>query len=77
MVAGLMNRALIAIMRRWPECRLAYQSHDGAKLVFPETTECWPEIRGLVEHIMDVSGHRVTFTATWGRIWADGRKEHL
>lgn len=76
-VASRMNRTLIAITRRWSECRLAYQSHDGAKLVFPESVECWPEIRDIVESVWEINGHRVKATATWGRIWADGRKEPL
>jgi DNA polymerase I-like protein with 3'-5' exonuclease and polymerase domains len=75
--AGIMNRALRVVIERWPTCRLAYQTHDGAKMVFPETVECWPEVRELVEQEYEINGHTMRFTATWGRQWSDGGKESL
>jgi DNA polymerase-1 len=76
-VASLMNRALGAIDKRWPESVLGYQSHDGAKIAFPERVECWPEIRELVETNLTVNGYTIKLSATWSRVWSDGHKEEL
>lgn len=77
-VASQMNRTIIAIKRRWPESRLGFQSHDGYYGCFPETTDCWPEIRGIVEREWQVTEGRSIFsTAEFERINSDGTHEGL
>ena len=77
-VAGMMNRTIIAIKARWPESRLAFQAHDGLTMVFPEATEAWPEVRGLVEREWVAGeGRTVISTAEYEKIYSDGTKEHL
>lgn len=77
-VASMMNRAIIAIKQRWPESRLAFQAHDGWYGLFPETTDPWPELRGLVEREWDCgNGRSIVSTADFERITADGHHEAL
>lgn len=77
-VASMMNRTIIAIKQRWPESRLAFQAHDGWYGVFPETTNPWPELRGIVEREWGCgNGRSVVSTADFERITVDGKHEVL
>lgn len=78
MVAGMMNRTIIAIKRRWKHSRLCYQAHDGLLCTFPEIVNPWPEIREIVEKDWDLGNGRVIrSTADWGRIRDDGSHEEV
>lgn len=77
-VAGMMNRTIIAIKARWPECRLAFQAHDGLTMVFPERVDPWPDLKEIVEKTWDMAnGRSVQSVAEYDRVWSDGKKEHL
>ncbi len=76
-VADMMNLTLIAVKRQWPEARLAYQSHDGAQWVFPDSVKCFPFIRRIVEREWEVAGAKVVSTAGWSVIHDNGQKEEL
>jgi DNA polymerase I-like protein with 3'-5' exonuclease and polymerase domains len=78
MVADIMNLTIIAIKRRWPCSRLAFQAHDGHLSVWPESVNPWLEIREVVERVWDVGdGRQVKSTADWERINSDGTHEEL
>jgi hypothetical protein len=64
-VALEMNRTLLAIHDRWAESSLGWQSHDGAILRFPVTSNPWPEIKTLVEYHAVIDGEPMQFTASW------------
>jgi len=75
-VADMMNLTIIAIKRRWPESRLAYQAHDGLTMIFPDTAQPWPEIQGIVEQEWPMGNGRVIqSTADWGVVRSDGNHE--
>ncbi len=77
-VADMMNLTLIAIKRQWPECRLAYQAHDGLTTVWPESSNPWPVIREVVERTWDMgNGRMVKSTAEFERIGSDGEHRGL
>lgn len=77
-VADMMNLTIIAIKKRWPECRLAFQAHDGHTSVWPEGVNPWPELREIVERTWQVGeGRTITSTADFERINANGTHEEL
>lgn len=77
-VAGMMNRTIIAIKKRWPCSRLAFQAHDGHLSVWPDSVNPWPEIREVVERTWDCgNGRTIKSTADWQRVNSDGSHEEL
>jgi hypothetical protein len=77
-VAGLINRTIIKIKRRWPECRLVLNKHDSLTVAFPESINPWPEIREIDEVTVQWSnGLSMTFTSTWSRVSPDGSSTPL
>lgn len=84
-VAGVMDLTLIALVHPElgafaPHARLAYQAHDGAKVVFPDSmppAEVFPRMREIVEREWEIEGSRVKFTGSWEIIRPDGSKEPL
>ncbi len=77
-VADMMNLTIIAIKKRWPESRLAFQSHDGHLSVWPESVNPWPEIREVVERSWDLgNGRSIVSVADWETVQADGTHRRL
>lgn len=67
-VADLMKMTLRRIKDRWPESRLAYQSHDGAKIAFPGNLPPRPDIQAIVEREVIIDGRPVSFPAEYGEM---------
>jgi DNA polymerase-1 len=77
-VAGLINRTVIAIKKRWPECRLVTNTHDALKFAFPMEVDPWPEIREIDEVTVTwPNGLSMPFTSTWHRIFSNGQVQNL
>ena len=77
-VSGLINRTIIAIKRRWPECRLVLNKHDALQVAFPERVNPWPEIRAIDELTVTwPNGLSMPFTSTWHKVNSDGTEETL
>ena len=77
-VADMMNLTIIAIKRRWPESRLAFQSHDGHCSVWPEGVDPFPEIKEIVERSWSMgNGRSVRSIADWSIVRDDGSHEEV
>ena len=60
-VADLLKMTLVLITQRWPEARMAYQQHDGWKMVFPMPWDDLYEYRAIVERQVTIDGRPISF----------------
>ncbi len=64
----IMEQTLIEVTTRFPECWLAWPSHDGLKFVFPNSLPVevtYPVVREIVERPRLIGKHTVPLYASW------------
>lgn len=68
-VADLLKMTLHAIVREWPgTVRLAFQTHDGARLVVPASLDIFPRLKEIVERTWTIDGREIAFPAEYEEI---------
>jgi hypothetical protein len=76
----VLELTLIDLATRFPEARLAYPSHDGVKLQFPQSvapSDVYPTVRAVVEAPYPIGDHTISYTASFEVVHEDGAKEAL
>jgi hypothetical protein len=71
----VMELTLCETLEQYRDARLAYTSHDGIKLVFPDHTdvaEAWSGVRAIAERPYTILNNVIAFTADWEVIRPDG-----
>lgn len=72
-VSDHINGTIIAVKRRWPECRLVFNKHDSLTVAFPEHVDSYPEIREIDEvEVTWPNGLSIQLTSTWHKVLSDG-----
>jgi len=69
-VADLLKLTLCAIIAEWEGVRLAYQTHDGARLVFPASFNPFPRFKEIVERAWPIDGREITFPGEYDEVGA-------
>lgn len=70
-VADLLKMTLLAIVAEWPDVTwLAFQTHDGARLVYPSGINPFPRIKEIVEQPHMIDGREIVFPGSFEEIAA-------
>lgn len=78
--SDVMAITLIEVLRRWPECWLAFPAHDGVKIIVPDPSkvhEVYMDIKPWVERTHKIGRHDTPLPATWAIVKPDGEEVGL
>jgi DNA polymerase I-like protein with 3'-5' exonuclease and polymerase domains len=74
-VADMLKETLLLFMASSPRpLRLAYQSHDGWKIVYPREAEVRSIISPIAEREITMDGRPIRFPASWETTYAPGEE---
>lgn len=74
----MLEQTMVECTQLFPECWMAYPSHDGLKLAFPESIPKQVALAGckpIVERERTINGNTLPMTASWEFVNPDGSHE--